>query len=241
MQLSGNTILITGGTSGIGRELAMRFIHAGNKVIVLGRNRIKLEELASHGCIPIQCDLENRTQIDLSIEFIQSKYPSLNVLVNNAGIQYNPYFTKERVAYEQIHREIQVNLTSQVYLTNQLLPVLKNQVKSWIINTTSALGVFPKNDGVVYSLTKAAMRNFTTALSYDLENSSVEVLEMMPPVTDTGMTAGRKTGKMDPGDFVEHVLRQVKKNRKLITVFKLRSFIWISFMFPGLANRILSK
>ncbi|MEZ5083790.1 MAG: SDR family NAD(P)-dependent oxidoreductase [Bacteroidales bacterium] len=126
-------------------------------------------------------------------------------------------------------------------MTQLLIPQLNNSQKSLIVNTTSGLGAFPKEDGLVYSASKAAMRNFTIGLRYSLKNTPINVLEFIPPVTDTGMTDGRTESKMSAKELVERIIPQLEKERKILTVSKMRIFLLIAFLFPPLAYKILSR
>lgn len=141
----------------------------------------------------------------------------------------------------KIHQEISINLTGQVMFTQLLIPSLMQAPKAFIINTTSGLSAFPKKDGLVYSASKAGLRNFTLGLRYSLQSTNIKVLEFIPPVTDTHMTQGRNESKMSVEDLVNHIIPQLKKERKTLTIRKMRLFLWIVFLFPGLANKILSK
>ncbi|MCB0439081.1 MAG: SDR family NAD(P)-dependent oxidoreductase, partial [Mangrovimonas sp.] len=145
------------------------------------------------------------------------------------------------IPLNKIHQEVTTNFTGQLILTQLLIPFLTTSEKAFIINTTSGLGAFPKADGLVYSATKAAIRNFTVGLHYALKNTSIKVLEFIPPVTDTEMTQGRIDKKMSPDALIEHILPQLKKERRILTVTKMRLFLWIAFLSPNLANKILSK
>ena len=241
MRLSDNTILITGGTSGIGLALGKALLEMNNQVILLGRNKEKLAELEKAGFETISCDLNKLSDIEEASVLIQNKYPQLNMLFNNAGVQYNYDFTESVIPLEKISQEININITGQIILTQLLIPLFSNNSNAFIINTSSGLGAFPKPDGVVYSATKAAMRNFTVALRYALQKNSIGVLEVIPPVTDTGMTAGRTENKMSAEELVERIIPQLRKERKVITIPRMRIFLWIAFLFPSLANKILSK
>jgi short-subunit dehydrogenase involved in D-alanine esterification of teichoic acids len=126
-------------------------------------------------------------------------------------------------------------------LTQLLIPLLSNADRSLIVNTTSGLGAFPKQNGLVYSASKAGMRNFTTGLRYSLKETSIRVLELLPPVTDTGMTKGRKEDKMSPVQLVERILPQLRRESKIMTVRKMRVFLRIAILFPSLAYKISSK
>jgi uncharacterized oxidoreductase len=240
MKLSGNTILITGGTSGIGYELG-KALQQENKVILLGRNEERLKQAEQEGFYTIQCDMSNTDEIEKAVVRIQNEFTDLNVLFNNAGIQHNYLFTETIIPLSKIRQEIDINVTGQMILTHLLIPVLSTAPKSYIINITSGLGIFPKNDGIIYSASKAAMRNFTKGLQYALKSTSINVLEFIPPVTDTGMTKARNEKKMAAEALVKKIIPQLKKEKKIATVFPIRIFLWIAFLFPGLANKILSK
>lgn len=241
MNLTKNTILITGGTSGIGWVLGQKLLDMGNTVILLGRNKAKLEEAKNNGFHIIRCDLSNPTDIENAVLYIQNNFPEINMLFNNAGVQHNYNFTEQLLPVDKIHQEISINLTGQVMLTQLLIPLLIQAPKAFIINTTSGLGAFPKKDGLVYSASKAGLRNFTLGLRYGLQNTAIKVLEFIPPVTDTHMTQGRNEAKMSAEDLVNQIIPQLKKERKTLTIRKMRLFLWIAFLFPGLANQILSK
>lgn len=241
MELTDNTILVTGGTSGIGRALGNKLLELGNTVILLGRNKEKLAAAGKSGFRTIACDLGVQEEVEQAALHIQNHYPQLNMLFNNAGVQYNYDFKEGIIPLDRIAGEVSVNLTGQLLLTQLLIPLLSNAERSLIVNTTSGLGAFPKQNGLVYSASKAGMRNFTTGLRYSLKGTSVRVLELLPPVTDTGMTKGRTEDKMSPGKLVERILPQLRRERKVMTVRKMRVFLWIAFLFPSLAHKISSR
>lgn len=241
MKLSNQTILITGGTSGIGLALGKALRKKGNQVILLGRNKEKLAAASSLGFETISCDFNQIADIEAASVLIQNKYPQLSLLFNNAGVQYNYNFLEQVIPPHKIVREIQVNVSGQIILTQLLIPVLSNAKQAWIINTTSGLGMHPKQDGLVYSASKAAMRNFTRGLQVVLKKTAIKVLEFIPPVTDTPMTAGRDENMMSVQDLIDMIMPQIERERRMITVPKIRLFEWIAFLFPSLADRILSK
>ena len=241
MNLIGNTILITGGTSGIGLELGKTLLEKGNTVILLGRNVQKLEALKTQGFETICCDLAKVEDIETAVLNIQNNFPKLNMLFNNAGVQYNYRFSEDVIPLQKIGDEIAANFTGQATLTQLLIPVLSSNSNAFIINTTSGLGIFPKSDGIVYSASKAAMRNFTIGLRFLLKPEGIKVLEFMPPVTETSMTEGRNEKKMSAAELVQQILPQLEKERQLLTVPSLRLFRWIAFLAPNLAHLILSK
>lgn len=241
MKLTNNTILITGGTSGIGLTLGKELLKLGNTVILLGRNKGKLTEVEKQGFKTITCDLSKQEDIENAAIIIQNQYPQINMLFNNAGVQFNYDFTENVIPLEKIAQEVNINVIGQMIFTQLLIPLLSNAEKPFIINTTSGLGAFPKSDGLIYSATKAAMRNFTVGLRHALKNTKIKVLEFIPPVTDTGMTQGRNESKMSVDELVKQIIPQLQKERKILTVRKMRMFLWIAFLFPNLAHKILSK
>lgn len=240
MQFTNQIILITGGTSGIGYELGKSLLAKNNTVILLGRNQLQLEQATTEGFATISCDLSKTDEVEAAAIRIQNDFPGISVLFNNAGVQYNYLFTEAVVAPQKIRQEIEVNIIGQLLLTQLLLPLLSTAEQAMIINTTSGLGAFPKSDGLVYSAAKAAMRNFTVGLRYALRGTAVKVLEFIPPVTDTGMTAGRAGKKMSVHELIATILPQLEKERKIVTVPAMRIFLWVAFLFPGLAHRILT-
>jgi uncharacterized oxidoreductase len=241
MKLTNNTILITGGTSGIGLTLGRALLRLNNRVILLGRDKTKLAKADIDGFETIVCDLESQEEIENATLYIQNHFPDINMLFNNAGIQFNYDFTESVIPLNKISREININITGQIILTQLLIPLLSNAEKSIIVNTTSGLGAFPKDDGLVYSASKAAMRNFTTGLRYRLKSSNISVLEFIPPVTNTAMTKNRDVQKISTEELVEHILPQLQKENKILTITKMKFFLWIAFLFPSLAHKILSK
>ncbi len=241
MKLANNTILITGGTSGIGLTLGRTLLKRNNTVILLGRDKTKLAQAEKEGFKAITCDLSKQEEIESAALTIQNHFPQINMLFNNAGVQCNYDFTGSLIPIDKISQEININLTGQLILTQLLIPFLANAQKAVIVNTTSGLGAFPKVDGLVYSASKAAMRNFTTGLRYSLKNTSIRVLEFIPPVTDTAMTRGREEQKMSVDKVVRTILPQLQKEKKILTIPKIRLFLWIAFLFPSLAHKILSK
>jgi short-subunit dehydrogenase involved in D-alanine esterification of teichoic acids len=241
MKSNNNTILITGGTSGIGLELGKAFLKKDNKVILLGRNKEKLESLHKAGFETICCDLRNQMEIETAVVHLQNHFPDLNILFNNAGIQHNYRFTDTIIPMSKISEEIEINVTGQIIFTQLLIPLLADKENAFIINTTSGLGYFPKSDGLVYSATKAAMQSFTKGLKYALKPTQIKVIELIPPVTDTAMTSGRNEKKMPVEALVSKLIPQLMKNKSTVTVGSIRALRWISFMTPNLANKILSK
>ena len=203
MKMSENTVLITGGTSGIGLELAKRFIELNNTVIVTGRDAAKLAETKQqHAKIhTLQSDAGDPAAIAALFAQVKQTFPALNILVNNAGImrKINLQTTGDNLA--DITREIDINLAGPLRMVQQFLPLLKAQNSAAIVNVTSGLAFVPLPISPVYSATKAALHSYTQSLRIQLQKTSVKVFELAPPGTETPLLRG---------DFTDEDLGGVK-------------------------------
>lgn len=188
MKLSGNTILITGGGSGIGRELAREFHAAGNTVIVSGRRVQALEDLAaSHpGILALPLDISDGAAIEAFARRVIAEHPGLNVLVNNAGIMQAEDIIDLRIA----EATLTTNLLGPIRLTAALLAHLRSQPDAALINVSSALAFVPFAGAPVYSATKAALHSWTVSLRHQLRAAAVEVIELIPPAVQTELQPG---------------------------------------------------
>ncbi|MEJ8842000.1 SDR family NAD(P)-dependent oxidoreductase [Lacibacter sp. H375] len=194
MNLNNNTILITGGATGIGLDLAKLFIQRGNTVIVCGRRTDKLDEAKQllPQLITQQCDLSDIEQRRSLFNFCVTEYPKLNVLINNAGIQREIDFRKGEEAYINGGNETVINIEAVFHLTALFTPHLMKQSSAAIINVSSGLGLVPLVIVPVYSATKAAMHSFSISLRKQLKNTSVKVYELIPPIVDTDLDKGAR-------------------------------------------------
>ncbi len=243
MKLSENTILITGATSGIGYALANRLASLGNTIIAVGRNQLVLNELAAQSphIHPIASDLANVELVDKLATQVKQQFPRLNVLINNAGIQYNYPFAEGAMHLPEITHEVTVNLLAPLWLSSLLLPTLLAQPEAALVNISSGLGLVPKQSAPVYCGTKGGLHLFTKALGYQLARTSVHVMEVIPPLVDTPMTAGRGRNKISPDQFVDEFLRGFARNRREINVGKVGLLRLIQRVSPALADTILKN
>lgn len=136
MKLNGNKVLITGATAGIGKALAEKFCALDNHVIAVGRNERRLQELASQNTriIPFRCDISSPSELNKLIACIRSQHPDINILINNAGVQYNCYLKDETYTLQHIDHEIGTNLMAPIKLIVSLLPVLEKKSNAAIVN-----------------------------------------------------------------------------------------------------------
>ena len=208
MQTSGNTILITGGGSGIGRELAHKWHDLGNTVIVAGRTQASLDETAAgHANIHTMIvDVGDAEDIARFAKKVVEVHPAINVLVNNAGIMRFEDITEERELGDA-EATIATNLLGPIRLIDGLIEHLKAQENAAIINVTSGLAFVPMPRTATYSATKAAMHSYTVSLRAKLEGK-VEVIELAPPAVQTELTPGQSTraGYMPLDEFIEETM-----------------------------------
>ena len=188
MKLSGNTVLITGGTSGIGRALAEALNQRGNKVIIAGRRKALLDEIAkaTPGIDTVELDVADAAQIrEVAAQLIE-RYPALNVVINNAGIM--PFDDAGgALDDQQAVRLVDTNLLGPVRVSAAFVEHLKRQPGSWIINNSSVLAYVPLAATALYSATKAAIHSYTLSQRFVLRDTSVRVLEIAPPWVDTDL------------------------------------------------------
>ncbi|WP_416067570.1 SDR family oxidoreductase [Rhizobium sp. ZK1] len=188
MQMTGNTIFITGGTSGIGRALAEAFHALGNKVIIAGRRKALLDEVASTnpGIDGVELDIADAADIDRVAAQLIRDYPTLNVLINNAGIM--PFDDPStRIDDATSRRIIETNLLGPIRLTSALIEHLKAQPRATIIHNTSVLAYVPIATNAVYSASKAALHSYTLSQRFMLRDTRVTVQEIAPPWVDTDL------------------------------------------------------
>ncbi|WP_433939831.1 SDR family oxidoreductase [Paenibacillus lautus] len=191
MNLSGNTILITGGSAGIGLAFAERFINAGNKVIVTGRRenvlqhaKEKLPSLVTH-----VSDLNKESERTALFDWVTANYPEVSVLVNNAGIQqrFNVLKADAKNNWSYFNKEIITNLEAPLHLSMLFAPFFATKESATILNVTSGLAFTPFAMAPIYSATKAALHSFTMSLRHQLSDTSVEVIEVAPPAVNTDL------------------------------------------------------
>lgn len=189
MRLDGNTILITGGASGIGYALARRFVSAGSTVIVCGRRKAQLAE-AKEECPElhtIQCDVSVEKERVKLIERVFRDHPAFNVLINNAGVQRRPAPLIEPQNWSEHQSELEINLAAPMHLTLLAIPLLQQQPSAAIANVTSGLAFAPIAAMATYCATKAAMHSFTQSLRIQLSATSIQVFEIVPPAVNTDL------------------------------------------------------
>lgn len=194
MKVSGNTVLITGGATGIGFALAEAFSKKGNEVIICGRRRNKLLEAQKKlPSLHIKvCDLSKEKNRKTLFDWATSNFKNLNILVNNAGIQRGIDLTQGDADLVSGEDEIVVNLEAPIHLSALFIPHFMKQKESAIVNISSGLAFVPIASMPVYCATKAAIHSFSLSLRHQLKGTGVKVYEVAPPTVDTELDKGAR-------------------------------------------------
>jgi short-subunit dehydrogenase involved in D-alanine esterification of teichoic acids len=239
MQTQGHTVLITGGTGGIGRALAARFLAAGNRVIITGRDERRLAALrAEHPALETYvADMADAGAIGR----LAAACPEVTVLVNNAAVQHNYDFADTTVPTDLIAAELATNLSGPLTLIKLLLPQLLARPEAAIVNITSGLAYVPKQSAAVYCGSKAGLHIATRALRWQLEGTPVRVFEVIPPLVDTGMTAGRGSGKITAQALVDAFWPAFARDQAVIPIGRSRLLLLLQRAAPGVADRIMRR
>lgn len=224
MKTSKNTILITGGATGIGFALAEEFVKRDNQVIICGRRKERLQEAAEKlpDLITRVCDVASEKERVELLEWTTRNFPSLNVLINNAGIQRDVDFLNLEDDWDTLRHEITINLDAPIHLSALFLPHLQQQTASSIINVSSGLGITPSSRVPIYSSTKSALHTFTKTLRHQVRDTSVSVYEVIPPAVDSELNfeSRIKRGFMKTGvtaeEFAEAVVKELEEGHSEI-------------------------
>jgi uncharacterized oxidoreductase len=215
MKISENTVLITGGATGIGYAMAKSFLEAGNEVIICGRREERLLEVQKkHPDLHVKvCNVAEEADRRTLAEWITAKFSNLNILVNNAGVQRDIDFTKGIDEFLAGESEIKINLEAPIVLCGLFIPYLTGKKEAAIINVSSGLGFVPAARMPVYSATKAGLHAFSMALRHQLKNQGIKVFEVVPPAVDTELNAegrakrGNFKANLEPEEFVAAVMK----------------------------------
>ncbi|MEC0266351.1 SDR family oxidoreductase [Paenibacillus anseongense] len=221
MKLSGNTILITGGSTGIGLAFAERFIEAGNIVIVCGRRKDVLQHAKekSPNLITRVSNLDIESERVALFDWVTANYPEVNVLVNNAGIQqrFNVLKGDAKNNWNYFSKEITTNLEAPLHLSMMFAPFFATKKEATIINVTSGLAFTPFAIAPIYSASKAALHSFTMSLRHQLSETSVEVIEIAPPAVNTNLGGAGGHTQGEPLDaFVDGIFKTLEEGKKEI-------------------------
>lgn len=246
MQLRDRTVLITGGTSGIGLELATRLAERGNAVIVTGRNQAGLDAAARRSLITVCCDVAQPDAIADLYATVAARFPTLDVLVNNAGVMRNLRLA-DAAGVADITREVDVLLSGPIRMVQQFLPLLLRQREAAVINVSSGLAFVPMPIAPVYCAAKAGLHSYTQSLRVQLAGTHVAVIEVAPPPVETPLLRhefadelqGQKA--MTPAALVARSIKAIEAGKTEITPGAATILKYAGRWAPGFMLRRLGK
>jgi uncharacterized oxidoreductase len=232
------TVVLTGGTSGIGYHLLERLLDGGHQVVVVARRASTLQPQAR--LIPINVDFADVAAVRAAGARLAAEHTDATMLINNAALQYPAQLIDPDFDPRQMEAEVAINLIAPTLLIHALLPSLRcHAERAAIINVSSGLAYFPKQQSALYCATKAALSNFTQSLRYQLEDDGILVSEVVLPLVDTPMTEGRGTGKISAAAAANAILTGIAHRRETIHVGKAKLLPILSRLAPGLGRHIL--
>lgn len=227
MKTNGNTILITGGSAGIGFELAKQLSEQGNTILITGRNEEKLKAAAEKlkNVVPIAGDVTDTASVDQLVSVIRAVHPELNMLINNAGYVDAYQLNESTDAYSKASREIETNYLSIVRLTEKILPVLLENPDATVVNVTSIVAYFPQNPVPTYSASKAALKAYTDVLRNTF-GDKLRVFELIPPLVNTEFSKeiGGESG-IPPQEVASELVQALKNDRFRVPVGMSKEYV----------------
>jgi uncharacterized oxidoreductase len=249
MNLSENTILITGGSSGIGFEMAKEFLKRNNKVIITGRNEERLQRVREEldGVHAIKSDVSNPDDIKELYQRIKKDFPDLNILINNAGIMWTINLQDHKLSANDLTKEFDINVKGTIWMNDAFLPLLKGKKNAATVNVTSGLAFVPLPISPVYCASKAALHSYTLSLREQLRNTDIHVFELAPPATETELLADfneedmKDITTMTVQAMVSDFLKGFSKNNYEICPGQASQLRFMSRYFPGFILKQMSK
>lgn len=243
MKTTGNTILITGGGSGIGLALAQTFVNKGNKVIICGSNADKLTKAKAElpALTTYQVDLRDDAEIIKFADTLKKDHSEVNVVIHNAALANTDNFLDADSDFSSTKNQVQVNLLAPLLLSHKLIPVLRQKKNSAIIFISSGIGYVPMAGAPVYSATKAAIHSVSQSLREQLSKTGIEVYEVVPPLVDTDMAKGFNMEKMSTKDFVAETIKQIEKGKYEIPVGMAGMMKMMSRLNPSFAFKMVNN
>jgi len=240
MDLKNSTILITGGTSGMGLEFVKQLTEIGAKVIVTGRKIEALNETKKQfpNVHTFQSDVSNPKDIKDLFDTVTTLFPDLNIIINNAGMMRLIDLQDQSLDLENINLEIATNLSGTIQMVHQFLPHLLKQKSAGIVNVTSGIAFMSYSPAPIYSATKAAVRAYTQALRLQLENTNVKVFEMIPPGVKTNLQnewvkQPNPAMMMTADKMVKVAINGLLKNKKELKPFPIRIIKFATRLVPN--------
>jgi uncharacterized oxidoreductase len=238
MRIAGKTALVTGGTDGIGYQIAKQLKERGAIAAVCGRDAGRLASAKDQGFQAIEADLSNKAGCDRLVD--ELKGVALDILINNAGMS-GPSDLLGGFDLDQTDRAIFLNLNAPMHLIAGFLPALRERPEAVIVNVTSGLAIAPRAGGPVYCATKAGLRSFTQVLRHQLKGTSVTVIEALPPVVETRMTEQNPHKKMSAADCAAEIVSAIESGQTEAYIGATKMLRVVSELSPALARRVMIR
>lgn len=239
MKLTGKSVLITGGGTGIGLALAEALRARGNDVFICGRRADVIDAALRKvdGLSGMACDVADDDALIRLLDRVTSTAGRLDVLVNNAGIQWQTDLTEGARGFAAIEHEIRINLLAPVKLTMAALPLLLQSPEGAVVNVLSLLGIMPKPNAPGYGASKAGLYNFSKSLRLRLTGTSVKVIVVIPPLVETPLTESRAYLNKMPADvFARTTLEEIEAGRLDIAIGQAKTLMRLHRIWPALAG-----
>ncbi|MDQ6527599.1 SDR family NAD(P)-dependent oxidoreductase [Flavobacterium sp. LHD-85] len=239
MEISNSTIVITGGSSGLGFEMCQQFIERGNNVITCSRSLEKLEDAKKRlpGLVIYKCDIARELECEDFAEWLRINYPKMNVLINNAAIVNKTYFVEDQFSLEKMNDEFSVNLNAPIRLIKLLYPILIQNQNPKIINITTGLVYVPRVIYPFYNAAKVGLHSFTQVLREQLkQEKKVRIIEVLFPVVDTPWHKGNPPKiAISPQKAVSEMLERISQNQVEIRIAKVKMLYFLFRVAPRFA------
>ncbi|MDC8753064.1 SDR family NAD(P)-dependent oxidoreductase [Erythrobacter sp. sf7] len=239
MDVNGKTVLLTGGSAGIGREIARQLKAKGANVILTGRDPARLEAMRGEGFEALAADLSHAAGVDALAAALGDR--PIDILINNAGQGVAHDFREGMPDPQAADDCIYATLNAPIRLITTLLPRLRARPQAAIINVTSGLAIAPRAGSPVYCATKAALRSYTLALRAQLAGERIQVIEALPPVVDTQMTADRPRGKMPPQECARQIIAAIEGGKPEANVGLTKVLRAVYSLSPALARQVMIR
>lgn len=239
MQLTGKIALVTGGTDGIGACLIRQLRERGCTVITSGRDPARVATTREAGFEVIEADLSTPAGVEALLKGIAGR--PIDLLINNAGAGVDHDFREAEPDLAAADRTIFLNLQAPIHLIAALLPGLRQRPEAAILNVTSGLAIAPSAGSAIYCATKAALRSYTQSLRAQLKGTGVRVIEGLPPVVETKMTAGRDMKKLPPEECARQFIAAIEHDAAEANVGMVKLLRLVDSLSPALARRIMLR
>jgi uncharacterized oxidoreductase len=236
MNVNGKQVLLTGGSAGIGREIARQLKAKGAQVLLTGRDPERLAAMAAEGFETLAADLSNAAGADALVAMLEDR--PVDILINNAGQLVDHDFRKGAPDPQAADDCLYANLSAPIRLITALVPGLRERPQAAIVNVTSGLAIAPAARQPVYCATKAGLRFYTLALREQLKGTRIHVIEALPPVVDTQMNDGNPMKKMPPEECARQIVAAIEQGRDEANIGMTKALRIMESLAPSLARRI---